>query len=130
MINSAYYSVPFQLIGETVDVCMTYSLVRIFHKHREIALHEKATKKWEYKRKAEHAPPFQEAVLQCSRDGLLALASDIGTFTHQVAYNILSHPLRSLEVEPRLKAVWKLVQYVRTKAWFARVANKLLVKLI
>lgn len=92
MINSAYYSVPFQLIGETVEVCMTHSLVRIFHKHKEIALHEKATKKWEYKRKAEHAPPFQEAVLQCSRDGLLALASDIGTFTHQVAYNILSHP--------------------------------------
>jgi transposase len=92
MVNSAYYSVPYQLIGESVDVCMTYSLVRIFHKHKEIALHEKATKKWEYKRKAEHAPPFKEAVLQCSRDGLLALAGDIGEFTHQVAYNILSHP--------------------------------------
>ncbi len=92
MVNSAYYSVPFQLIGETVEVCITYSLVRIFHKHKEIALHEKATKKWEYKRNAQHAPPFQEAVLQCSRDGLLALASDIGAFTHQVAHNILSHP--------------------------------------
>jgi transposase len=92
MVNSAYYSVPYQLIGESVDVCITYSLVRIFHKHKEIALHEKATKKWEYKRKAEHAPPFKEAVLQCSRDGLLALAGDIGEFTHQVAYNILSHP--------------------------------------
>lgn len=92
MINNAYYSVPFQLIGETVEVCITHSLVRIFHNHKEVALHEKATKKWEYKRKTEHAPPFQEAVLQCSRDGLLALANDIGMFTHQVAYNILSHP--------------------------------------
>ena len=92
MVESAYYSVPYQLIGETVEVCMTYSLVRIFHKHKEVALHEKATKKWEYKRKSEHSPPFKEAVLQCSRDGLLALAGDIGTFTYQVAYNILSHP--------------------------------------
>lgn len=92
MLDSAHYSVPYQLIGEIVDVCTTHSLVRIFHKHREVALHEKATKKWEYKRKAEHAPPFREAVLQCSRDGLLALAGDIGIFTHQVAYHILSHP--------------------------------------
>ena len=69
---------PYQLIGETVEVCMTYSLVRIFHKNKEVALHEKAKKKWEYKRKPEHAPPFKEAVLQCSRDGLLALAEDIG----------------------------------------------------
>ncbi len=92
MINNAYYSVPFQFIGETVEACMTCSLVRIFYEHKEIALHEKATKKWEYKRRAEHAPPFQEAVLQCTRDGLLGLASDIGPFTHQVAFNILSHP--------------------------------------
>ncbi len=42
--------------------------------------------------KPEHAPPFQEAVLQCTRDGLLALAQDIGPFTYQVAYAILSHP--------------------------------------
>lgn len=92
MVNNAYYSVPYQLIGETVEICMTHSFVRIFHMHNEVALHEKATKKWEYKRKAEHAPPFQEAVLQCSREGLLALAGDIGMFTRQVAYNILSHP--------------------------------------
>jgi hypothetical protein len=51
MIDSAYYSVPYQLIGETVEACMTHSLVR-----------------------------------------LLALASDIGTFTYQVAHAILSHP--------------------------------------
>jgi hypothetical protein len=92
MIDSTYYSVPHQLIGETVEVRITHSLVRIFHKNREVALHEKAMKKWEYKRKPEHAPPFQEAVLQCSRTGLLALAEDIGSFTHQVVHIIISHP--------------------------------------
>jgi hypothetical protein len=92
MIDCAYYSVPCQLIGETVEACVTHSVVRIFHKNAEVALHERATKKWEYKRNPQHAPPFQEAVLRCSRDGLLALAKDIGTFTHQLAYAILSHP--------------------------------------
>lgn len=92
MIDCAYYSVPHQLIGETVEARMTHSLVRIFHHNKEIALHERAIKKWEYKRKAEHAPPFQEAVLQCTRIGLLALAEDIGSFTYQVVHTILSHP--------------------------------------
>ena len=92
MVNSAYYSVPFRLIGETVDICTTHSLVRIFHQNKEVALHERAGKKWEYKRNAEHAPPFEEAVLQSSRGGLLALAEDVCPFTYQVAHTILSHP--------------------------------------
>lgn len=92
MIDSAYYSVPFHLIDKTVEACITSLFVRIFHENKEVALHELATAKWEYKRKAEHAPPFQEEVLQCSRDGLLSLAKDIGPFTYQVADAILSHP--------------------------------------
>jgi hypothetical protein len=92
MFESAYYSVPHHLIGETVDVRITHSLVRIFHKNKEVALHERALKKWDYLRKTEHAPPFHEAVLQCNREGLLALAKDIGSFTYLVADTILSHP--------------------------------------
>ncbi len=92
MIDCAYYSVPYQLIDQTVEVCITSSQVRIFHENKEVALHELATKKWDYKRKAEHAPPFHEAVLQCSREGLLGLAKDIGSFTYQVAEAILSNP--------------------------------------
>ncbi len=92
MVHSAYYSVPYRLIAETVDVCMTDSLVRVFHKHQEVAAHKRATKKWEYQRKSEHAPPFHEAVLQCTRDGLLMLAEEIGPHTRNLAHAILSHP--------------------------------------
>lgn len=92
MLDCAYYSVPYNLIGKTVEVCITDNLVKIFYENEEVTLHERARNKWEYKRKSEHAPPFQEAVLQCSREGLLALAQDIGSFTYQVAHAILSHP--------------------------------------
>ncbi|MFI5344466.1 MAG: IS21 family transposase [Chlamydiales bacterium] len=91
MINCAYYSVPYHLINQTVEVCLTPTFVRIFYENKEVALHEPATEKWEYKRKTEHAPPFHEAVLQSSREGLLQLAKDIGSFTHQIAIAILSH---------------------------------------
>jgi transposase len=92
MNDSAYYSVPYQLIGKTVEVCITSSFVRIFYENKEVALHAKATKKWEYQRKSEHAPPAQEAVLQCSRVGLLTIAESIGPFTYQLVSAILSHP--------------------------------------
>jgi hypothetical protein len=92
MYDSSYYAVPYELIGKTVQICATTSLVRIFHDHKEVAYHERSRKKWEYKRKAEYAPPIQEAVLQCSREGLLSLAEAVGPFTYQVTSAILSHP--------------------------------------
>jgi transposase len=92
LYDSSYYSVPYKLIGKTVQICATQSRVRIFHDHKEVAYHERSIKKWEFKRKAEYAPPLQEAVLQCTKEGLLSLAETVGPFTYQVAHGILSHP--------------------------------------
>jgi len=88
----AYYSVPYQYIGKDVQVCTTSKFVRIFCEHREIALHEKAINKWEYKRNPEHAPLLQEAVLQCNREGLLSMAENVGPFTRRLVEAILDHP--------------------------------------
>jgi hypothetical protein len=92
MYDTAYYSVPFQLIGKTVQVCKTSTCVRIFYEHKEVAYHEVAKEKWEYKRKTEHAPPIQEEVLGCTRESLLLQAELVGPFTYQVVNQILSHP--------------------------------------
>jgi hypothetical protein len=92
MCDNAYYAVPYQLIGKTVQVCITTSLVRIFYDHKEVAYHERAKHKWEYKRKAEYAPPLQEEVLQCSREGLLSIAEKVGPSTYGLVQGILSHP--------------------------------------
>lgn len=92
MWESSYYSVPYLLIGKQVDLCANSSTVRIYFEHNEVTLHDRATKKFEYKRKAEHAPPHKEAVLQCSRTGLEELAQDIGPQTHQYVLKMLSTP--------------------------------------
>jgi transposase len=92
MHESAYYAVPYHLIGKTVLVCSTQSLIRIFYEHKEVAFHQKAQKKWEYKRKAEYAPPLQEEVLQCSGDNLISLAEKVGPHTSQFIQAMLSHP--------------------------------------
>lgn len=92
LFDSSYYAVPYELIGKLVQVCATTSLVRVFYNHKEVAYHERSHKKWEFKRKAEYAPPIHEAVLQCSREGLLSLAETVGPLAYQVVHEILSHP--------------------------------------
>ena len=92
MYECAYYSVPYNLIGQTVQVCATTDTVRIFHNHKEVAYHVRAKEKWAYRRKAEHAPPLEEGVLTCTKEGLLSLAEKIGPNTYEVAKEILAHP--------------------------------------
>lgn len=90
--EGSFYSVPYVLIGKKVEIASTSSLVRIFHENKEVTIHNKATKKGGYKRKPEHAPPFKEAVLQCTREGLLELAKELGGFICEISLKILSEP--------------------------------------
>lgn len=92
MYDSAYYSVPYRLIGEAVDVCITSETLKVFYNHQEVALHQKAKEKWEYKRKTEHAPALQEDVLRCTREGVLMQAEKIGPYTKELCLAILDNP--------------------------------------
>lgn len=92
MYANNYYSVPYTLIGETVEVCATSNTVRIFHNYNEVALHSRSYKKWEYQRSSSHAPPFQEAVLKCSREELLQRAQEVGNNCYAFAEKILNDP--------------------------------------
>jgi hypothetical protein len=90
--NHGYYSVPYCLIGKTVELYITSATVKIFHNNEEVALHERCQSKGEYKRKTEHAPPWKEEVLQCTGKGLLEQAEQIGPNTFTYAERILNNP--------------------------------------
>lgn len=92
MFNNAYYSVPYYLIGQTVQIMSTTSIVRIFFEHSQVASHPRALQKWEYQRNPDHAPPFKEAVLSCTREGLLIQSQEIGPWTYALTRKILSDP--------------------------------------
>lgn len=42
-VERAYYSVPYKLIGKTVDVRLSAHTVEIFHRHKLVAAHARAT---------------------------------------------------------------------------------------
>lgn len=101
--EKAFYSVPYALVGKKVLVMASSRLVRIFSQEREVALHRRALKDWDYRRRKEHAPPHQEAYLHLTSQGLLRQARHIGPATTTVAERILAdkavdglRPLRGL----------------------------------
>jgi transposase len=103
MYDSSYYSVPFFLIGQTIQVMSTASQVRIFFEHNQVAAHPRAKQKWEYLRNSDHAPPFKEAILACTREGLLEQSQEIGPWTNELVQKIINdpavnklHPVRKL----------------------------------
>lgn len=104
MVDNAYYSVPYMLIGQTVQVMITTSIIRIFFEHNSVATHPRCKEKWGYQRNVDHAPPFKELVLSCTREGLLSQSHEIGPLTHELVKKILNDPVRD-----KLRPVRKLL---------------------
>lgn len=92
IIDSSYYSVPYAYIGQTVHCRLTSQFVHIYYEHENIAKHPVANSKGEYIKNSDHAPPFKNAVLSCTREGLLENAKEIGPNTHAFCQQMLSDP--------------------------------------
>lgn len=90
--DSAHYSVPYGLIGQTVQVRVTSQFLHVFFEHQQVAHHPRAKLKGEYQRNTYHAPPLKEAVLNCTREGLLLQAQELGMLVHQFCETLLSDP--------------------------------------
>jgi transposase len=86
----AYYSVPYRYIGEQVSILANQQRVRIFHQHKQIADHPRATRRWQILRSQLHAPPAAEKMLETTREGLLRWAANISEPVRRVAEAIFA----------------------------------------
>jgi hypothetical protein len=77
-VERAYYSVPYQYIGKTLQVYISGSQVEIYDQYTLVATHQKASRDWEAVVSREHNPPNVEAFLASTREGLLKSAGRIG----------------------------------------------------
>jgi Integrase core domain len=92
VIDSSYYSVPYAYIGQTVHCKVTSQFVHIYHEYENIAKHPIANSKGEYIKNSDHAPPFKDAVLSCTREGLLENAKEVGPNTYTFCQQMFSNP--------------------------------------
>lgn len=84
-----FYSVPFEHLGEEVDIRATGSTVEIFYHHQRIASHKRLWGKTNYATIREHMPPDKVFFADWDSDRFLAWAEKIGSATRQVVQVIL-----------------------------------------
>ncbi len=83
-VQRAYYSVPFRLIGQRVDVRLTSHSVEIFHRNKPVASHARSKERGRRATTENHRPPQHAAVITQSMERVLKQAEAIGPATREV----------------------------------------------
>ena len=58
-VDYNYYSVPYAYVGKTVSIELTETLLKVFYKSQQIALHKRINKKGEFSTINSHYPDFK-----------------------------------------------------------------------
>lgn len=94
-VDHHYYSVPYQLIHERLDVRLTDVTVEAFFKSRRVALHRRSYVKGGYTTLPEHMPKAHQQHLQWTPSRMIRWAGQIGPQTQNLVRLILEsrpHP--------------------------------------
>lgn len=76
--QNRYYSVPYQLVGQQVQLRATSSTVEIMHNNLRVAMHAAHARKGSFTTLVEHMPENHREHLQWSPDKLIAWAQKVG----------------------------------------------------
>jgi len=96
-VDRHYYSVPYQLLGAQVEVCLTAHTVEILHKGTRVASHLRSFVRGGHTTVLEHMPRHHREYVQWSPDRLIRWAQQTGPATAQVVEQILAsrpHPVQ------------------------------------
>jgi transposase len=90
-----YYSVPYTLSGELVDVRVTPATVEIFHKSRRVASHLRLRGQYEARTQPEHRPKSHQAHLKWTPSRIIEWAAKTGPRTAELVDRVMAskpHP--------------------------------------
>jgi transposase len=108
-VEGHYYSVPYTLVGQAVQVKTGEQLVEVFHQHQRIACHERSRVRYRHTTVPEHMPPEHLAYKGQSKERFLAWAQRIGPATVvqvQAIFDTKAHPEQAFRT---LKGIQRLV---------------------
>jgi len=89
-VDHHYYSVPFQLLREKVDVRLTAATVEIFRKGERVAAHIRSYVRGQHTTLKEHMPPEHRAYAEWNPSRFIKWAGKTGVATAQVVEKILA----------------------------------------
>jgi transposase len=89
-VDHHYYSVPFQLLREKVDVRLTVTTIEAFHKGERVAAHARSYVKGGYTTLKEHMPPKHRAYAEWTPSRFTHWAGKIGESTARLVEQVLA----------------------------------------
>jgi len=88
-LRAHYYSVPFTLVHEAVDVRFSATTVEIFHRGDRVAMHRRSHSRGAHTTIAAHMPKAHQAHAEWRPSRILAWAQTMGPETHALADEIM-----------------------------------------
>ena len=90
-VDHHYYSVPYQLIKEQVDVRLTSTMVEVLFKNRRVASHIRSYQKGKSTTLNEHLSKSHQAHLEWTPSRMIRWASQYGAHTEKLITHLLEH---------------------------------------
>lgn len=93
--ESNYYSVPYQLIRQEVELRITANVIEVFFKGKRVASHTRSYGKRQYRTDVNHLPPAHQKYLEWTPSRLIQWAGTIGVHTAKLVREMLNrkvHP--------------------------------------
>jgi transposase len=94
-VDHAYYSVPFRLVGASLDARCAAATVELFDRGERVAAHVRAVRRGQYRTDAAHMPSAHRQHRDWSPSRLIAWAAKVGPSTAALVEAILAdrpHP--------------------------------------
>jgi transposase len=94
-LNRHYYSVPYKLVREEVDLRYSATTVEIFHRGQRVASHIRDNRPCAHTTQKEHMPHSHQQYLEWTPSRIIHWAGTVGKSTAQVVETIMSsrqHP--------------------------------------
>jgi transposase len=88
-VDGRYYSVPYQLVNQQVEVRLTITAVECFHKSKRVASHLRAPRSGQYTTVTAHMPKAHQDYVQWTPERLVHWARKTGPETARVVETIL-----------------------------------------
>jgi len=94
-LNRHYYSVPYKLVREEVDLCYSATTVEIFHRGQRVASHIRDNRPGAHTTHKEHMPHSHQQYLEWTPSRIIHWAGTVGKSTALVVETIMNgrqHP--------------------------------------
>ncbi len=118
-VKCHYYSVPYRLRGQRVDVRLTARTVEVLHKGRRVASHLRYDRKGKHTTEPTHMPKAHRAHLEWSPSRLIRWAGNVGPCCAKAAKTIIEgkpHPEQGYRACLGLMRLARSYGHVRTEA--------------